>query len=231
MPKGTKMYKNKIQGLRGKATGLVFPNFDKREHTIPKAVIRQMVDNREIKFKKFSIGLDTAYSTKSPDTIAMIFQGITEDDRLFILDERVYNNKNLDIPIAPSDTVKNLIDFADRNAREWGLAKDIFIDSADQATITEAKKYKRQKGCVYNFVDAYKKTKIIDRITLQLGWIHLGYYIVASECTVHITELESYSWKEDKDNEPEDKNDHTINGSQYGWLPFKKIIAKGVTKE
>ena len=31
-PKGTKIWKNKIQGLRGKATGLVFPNFDRKEH-------------------------------------------------------------------------------------------------------------------------------------------------------------------------------------------------------
>lgn len=28
-PKGTKIYKNKIQGLRGRSTGLVFPNFDR----------------------------------------------------------------------------------------------------------------------------------------------------------------------------------------------------------
>lgn len=227
-PKGTKIYKNKIQGLRGKATGLVFPHFDKKKHTLPKAAIKQMVKDGKIKFKKFSIGLDTAYSQKSPDTISMIFQGLTEDNVLCVLDERVYNNADLEVPIAPSDTVTNLVAFADRNRKEWGLCKDIFIDSADQATITEALKYKRQHpACMYNFIPAYKKTLIIDRIILQQGWIHLGYYIVASECTVHISELESYSWKEDKDNEPEDRNDHTINASQYGWLPHKEVIGNG----
>jgi phage terminase large subunit len=43
-------------------------------------------------------------------------------------------------------------------------------------------------------------------------------------CINHIKELESYSWKEDKDNEPEDRNDHTINASQYAWLPYKMDI-------
>jgi len=227
-PKGTKLYKNKIQGLRGKAAGLVFPHFDKKKHTLSKSIIKQRVMNGEIKFKKFSIGLDTAYSQQSPDTISMIFQGLTEDNVLYVLDERVYNNANLGVPIAPSDTVVNLVAFADRNRKEWGLCKDIFIDSADQATITEALKYKRNNPtCIYNFINAYKKTKIIDRILLQQGWIHLGYYMVARECAVHIGELESYSWKEDKDNEPEDRNDHTINASQYGWLPHKEEIGNG----
>ena len=31
-PKGTKIYKNKILGLRGKATGMVFSNFDRTQH-------------------------------------------------------------------------------------------------------------------------------------------------------------------------------------------------------
>ena len=227
-PKGTKLYKNKILGLRGRATGLVFPNFDRQKHIIPKAKLKQMITDKEIAFKKFSVGVDTAYSQQSEDTISILFQGITENDRLFILDERVYNNKDLREPIAPSDTVRNIVDFANRNKDEWGLAKDIFIDSADQATLTEAFKYKRNVGCIYNFIPAYKKTPIIDRITLQLGWIHQGYYTVVEECIEHIRELEIYSWQEDKDNKPEDKHDHTINASQYGWLPYKHIIAKGV---
>jgi hypothetical protein len=33
---------------------------------------------------------------------------------------------------------------------------------------------------------------------------------------------------EDKDNVPEDRNDHTINANQYSWIPFRKMI--GVEK-
>ena len=49
----------------------------------------------KIRFKKFTCGLDTSYSSKSPDTIAMMFQGITEDRKLITLAEKVYSNEDL----------------------------------------------------------------------------------------------------------------------------------------
>ena len=107
--------------------------------------------------RKFTAGLDTAYSSKSPDTIAMIFQGITTDRKLITLAENVINNTNLDQPIAPSDMAVRLVSFLEQCRKEWGFAKDIFVDNADQATMTELAKYKRLNGCLYNFWDAYKK--------------------------------------------------------------------------
>ncbi len=222
-PKGTKIWKNKIEGLRGKATGLVFPNFDRKKHVVTEAWVKQQVELGKIRFRRFSCGLDTAYSSKSPDTIAMIFQGITTDRCLIVLDERVYNNADLDKPLAPSDTTEKLMTFLDQNQKKWGLAKDVFVDNADQATITELRKYKRLRGCIYNFLDAYKALSIIDRIKLQLGWIQQGCYLVVDTCAEHLGELDRYSWQEDKD-APEDKNDHTINASQYGWIPYRTMI-------
>lgn len=223
-PKGTKLWKNKIEGIRGKATGLVFPNFDTKRNVVSKAWLKAQIAAGKIKVKKCTAGLDTSYSSKSPDTIAMVFQIITECRKVITVDEKVYSNANLDIPLAPSDTVSNFIGFLDRNSEEWGLARDVFIDSADQATITELQKYKRLHGSIYNFIPAYKKTKIIDRIKLQLSWIQQGAYLVVEDCTEHIAELNKYSWKEDRDNEPEDRNDHTVNASQYSWLPYKMMI-------
>ena len=198
-PKGTKIWKNKIEGLRGKATGLVFPNFDRKKHVVTEAWVKQQVELGKIRFRRFSCGLDTAYSSKSPDTIAMIFQGITTDRCLIVLDERVYNNADLDKPLAPSDTTEKLMTFLDQNQKKWGLAKDVFVDNADQATITELRKYKRLRGCIYNFLDAYKALSIIDRIKLQLGWIQQGCYLVVDTCAEHLGELDRYSWQEDKD--------------------------------
>ena len=226
VPPGTKLYKNKILGLRGRATGLVFSNFDRSRHIVNRNQLLQAAFDKKIRFVQFSAGLDTAYSSKSPDTISMIFQGITQDRKLIVLDERVYNNANMSNPIAPSDTVRNFIDFLERNREVWGFARQVYIDSADQATITELKKYKRQNPCLYNFNGAWKKTKIIDRINMQLGWFHTGDYLVCDTCRVHISELESYSWAQDRDNEPEDRNDHTINASQYGFLPYVKMIGE-----
>ena len=153
----------------------------------------------------------------------MTFIGINDKGKLVILNEEVYNNKNLEIPLAPSDIAPRFFNFLERNRKEWGLARDAFVDSAYQATITELKKFKRTNPCVYNFLNAYKKITIIDRIHLALGWINVEnkiYYEVLNTCVEHIRELESYSWKEDK-YEPEDSNDHTINSSQYAWIPFR----------
>ena len=216
-PPGTKIYKNKIQGLRGKATGLIFPNFDRKRHVISVAVAKQY------KFRRFSAGLDTAYSSKSPDTIAMVFQGITEERKLITLAERVYNNRDLSNPLAPSDTAVRFVAFLEACREEFGFAKDVFVDSADQATLTELRKYKRLKGGLYSFVDAYKKIKILDRIKLMLGWLQQDSYLVVGTCKEHIAELERYSWQEDKD-EPEDANDHTINAVQYGFIPYRNLI-------
>ena len=222
-PPGTKIWKNKIQGLRGKATGLIFPNFDRKKHVVTAVWVRQQIAAGKIKIKKFSAGLDTSYSSKSPDTIAMIFQAITMDRRLLVLDEKVYSNADLSQPLAPSDTAVKFVEFLERNRKDWGFAKDVFIDSADQATITELRKYKRLHSCLYNFVDAYKKVEILDRIKLMLGWIQQGCYLVSDTCLEHLGELDRYSWDEDKD-KPEDRNDHTINSSQYGWIPYRKLI-------
>lgn len=225
-PKGTKLYKNKILGLRGRATGLIFCNFERKRNLITKQ------QAKKLKFMYFTAGLDTSYSSKSNDTIAMTFMGITEDKRLVYLDEEVYNNKdNKEIPLAPSDTAIKFVNFLEKNRRDWGLARDVFVDSADQATITELKKYKRQRPNLYNFVNSYKKVEILDRINFVLSWIDNVdgvFYYVCDHCKEHIGELETYSWKEDKD-EPEDANDHTINSSQYAWIPYRKRI--GVYKE
>jgi PBSX family phage terminase large subunit len=219
-PKGTKLYKNKILGLRGRATGLIFSNFERKNNAISRDKAKGM------KFVQFTAGLDTAYSQNSPDTFAFTFLGITDKKELVMLDEEVYNNKDLDIPLAPSDIAPKYVRFLDKNRKEWGFARDVFIDSADQATIMELRKYKRTNPNLYNFINSYKKFEIIDRIHTMLGWINTNgkvFYYVVDTCIYHIRELEIYSWKEDK-YEPEDVNDHTINSSQYGWIPFKKLI-------
>ena len=231
-PKGTKLYKNKILGLRGRATGLVFPNFDRLTHIKKSDWAKSLVQEGRHKsgeyFVYFSAGLDTAYSQKSPDTIAMSFIGITNKGMCIVLDEKVYNNAELQTPIAPSDTVVNFIDFLERNRKEWGFARNAFVDNADQATITEFYKYKRQHSeCLYIFNNAHKKTTIIDRINLQLGWLANGQFYVLEHCKNYIAELEIYSWREDKDNTPEDKNDHMINSVQYAFLPYKAKIGSG----
>lgn len=214
-PKGTKLYKNKILGLRGRATGLVFDLQDKN--------IINRTQAKDFKFVRFSAALDTAYSQSSPDTIAFTFIGVTADRKCIVIDERVYNNADLKVPISPSDIPPEFVRFLEANRSLWGFARDVYIDSADQATITECMKYKRLTGCIYNFIPAFKKTKIIDRIHLQAAWLAAGDFLVLDTCKNYISEMNIYSWKEDK-YEPEDGHDHCINSCQYSWLPYKSQI-------
>ena len=52
-------------------------------------------------------------------------------------------------------------------------------------------------------------------------------FFVCNDCKNYIGELNTYSWREDRDNEPEDGNDHCIQSWQYGWLPYKHKIGVG----
>lgn len=215
-PPGTKLYKNKIQGLRGKAVGLVFTCFTGKN-------IISAAQAHELSFLRFSAALDTSYSQSSPDTMAFTFVGITTDRRCVLLDEAVYNNADRSEPLAPSDIPKTFEAFLEKNRKLWGFAKNAFIDSADQATVLECRKYQRQQGSIYDFQGAFKKTKIIDRIHLQNAWLAAGDFLVVESCKEYINELNTYSWREDKD-EPEDGHDHCINSCQYAWLPFRDKI-------
>lgn len=215
VPEGTKLYKNKIQGLRGRSTGLIF-NLRRENIITPRQA-------SEYKYSLYYCGVDTSYSRTSDDTFSFIFGGITTCRKNVLLAEKVYNNKDLTVPLSPSDIAQKLVDFLEQCRESWGFAKNVFIDSADQATIIECQKYKRMQGSIYSFVPAWKKTQIIDRINFQAGWMAHGDFIIVDTCKESIRELNLYSWKEDKD-EPEDRNDHTINASQYGWLPFKDKI-------
>ena len=182
----------------------------------------------------------TAYRHHSPNKLSggqkqrvAIAGVVAMRPKCIVLDEKVYSNAELDTPLAPSDTVKNLIDFLDRNRKEWGLARNVFLDSADQATMQEWNKYKRRNGCIYTLNDAWKQMEIIDRINAQLGWmafddatgIEPNFYVLDT-CPTYISELETYSWKEDKDNTPEDGHDHMVNSVQYGWIPYQSKIYK-----
>lgn len=234
-PKGTKLYKNKIEGIRCKAVGLVFGNFEPQRNIRTEKWVNDQLKERTyrnkgkeqkgFKFIQFTSAMDTSYSKESEDTIAMLFQGITDTGLLITLDEEVYSNKDLVNPVSPSDTCENYIAFLERNRKKWGFSRFNFIDSADQATMREMEKYVRKTGSVYTFGNAWKKMKIIDRVILQRGWIQSGHYIVLDHCRNHINELNNYSYN-DKTGMPEDRNDHTINAGQYAWLPYVSKIGE-----
>lgn len=236
VPEGTKLWKNKVLGLRGKATGLVFPTYDPAVHDMGADEARRLLRSHpdwkpgDEELVTFTSGMDTSYSQRSADTIAMCFGGITDRGRFVLLDCREYNNRDLAEPLAPTDTVRNYSDFLRRNMEDWGLARHCFVDSADQATLTELRKWKRaHPECMHIFEDSHKKVRNIDRIELQLGWMagsDPAFRILAERCAPYVRELGAYSWDESKDSTPEDANDHCIQACQYAWIPYRERIGR-----
>ena len=215
VPIGTKMYKNKILGLRGRATGLIF-NL-KPEHIVTREWAKKQ------KYVYYSIGVDTSYSKLTHDKLSFVAIGITKERKCIVLRNESYNNKDNTQPFAPSDVIPMINTFAERIKEEYGFARTVYIDSADSGTIQEAQKYKIKTGCIYDFAGAWKKTKIITRIQLQQSWMQTGDFLVVGEdCTDYVGELNTYSY--DEKNQPEDGHDHNINACQYAWLPFKRMI-------
>jgi phage terminase large subunit len=215
----TREYKTKILGIRTKGVGLIF--------SLPQKNIITKEAAKAFQYQKFSCGVDTSYSRESKDTFAFQYIGITTCGKCVTLAEQVFNNKDLQIPLTPSDIAVKLSEFIISMQQEWGTCPSAFIDSADQATLTECQKHKRYNAYNFYYFGSYKKTRILDRINLQNSWIASGDYLIVNECTELIREHNQYSWKPTKD-EPEDANDHTINANQYGWLPYKSMI--GINK-
>lgn len=219
VPKGSKLYKNKIQGIRGRAEGLILSNFEYSTNVITES------EAKKRRYAKFSCGVDTSYSQESEDTVAFIFQGLSKKGELVVLEEHVLTNKDNDKPFAPSDIAQKLFTFLNYCKKKWGFAKSVYVDSADQATITELRKLKRKKPNPYSVINSDKSMEIVDRANMMHGWIHKESeppsYLVVDHCDTHIQEINTWSWKGDK---PEDKNDHTINASQYGFMPLRKQV-------
>lgn len=211
----TREYQTKILGKRTKGTGLIF--------ILPNDNIIKEEEAKTKQYARLTIGIDTAYSRKSDDTFAFILSGITNKGELVVLEEVVLNNKGLTNPYSPSDIAVKIDEFIDYCSKKWGIVKTIFIDSADQGTITECQKYRKLMARSYSVFPAWKQTKVIDRINLQNGWIARKQYLIVDTCKNHIKEHNTYSWMPNKD-EPEDANNHTIDASCYSWLPYKAQI-------
>ncbi|MGX7350291.1 terminase [Dolosicoccus paucivorans] len=221
VPKGTKLYKNKIQGLRGRAEGLVFSSFEYNRNVITEA------QAKKFNYVAYSCGVDTSYSKHTDDTVAFIFQGVTDKGQLVVLEEKVMSNKDEEVPFSPSDVAKELFSFIDYCTDKWGFSRYVHIDNADQATITEVNKLKRNVSSLHSFINSDKSLKIIDRVNFMNSWIDNQMYLIVRHCNHHIHEINTYSYDKDQ---PEDRNDHTINASQYGWIPIRTSVGYEVKK-
>ena len=203
----------KILGVRTKAEGLIFAEAFKPHHIQSQEVLKRK------HYVITTVGIDTSYSEKTKDVIAFIYAGFTQEGEYVVLDEWIHNNT--DFVMRASDIPRHLKTFIDKNNEIWGTKTyGAYVDSADANLINEINLSQNGIGAQ----PSWKKFKIIDRIQWTLDALNKNAYLINSKCTNHIDEMQSYVWNDKKNLTPMDKNDHTINSSQYAWIPYKHLL-------
>lgn len=97
------------------------------------------------------------------------------------------------------------------------------IDSP--ATVEEFDKLRRNKGWLYSPSSADKlknKVKIVDRASFMNSWLASNKMLILDHCTPLIKEFNVWSFT-DK-GEPEDRNNHSIDGTAYEFISVRDKI-------
>ena len=213
IPVESPYYAPKIMGVRTKSEGFIFAETFKPHHIQPAEVLKNK------RYAITTVGVDTSYSEKTKDVIAFIYAGFTHDGEYVVLDEWIHNNS--DFVMRASDIPRHLKTFIDKNNEIWGTKTyGAYVDSADANLINEINLAQNGIGAQ----PSWKKFKIIDRIQWTLDALNKNAYIINSKCINHIDEMNNYVWNDKKNLTPMDKNDHTINSSQYAWIPYKHLL-------
>ena len=215
IPFDSPYYGPKIMGVRTKAEGLVFGQDLKETHLITEEALEHM------KFVAVSVGVDTAYSTKTEDTIAFAYIGFTNENKMIVLDEWIHNNT--DYIIRASDIPRLLENFIYKNNQKWKTTTyGCYVDSADANLINEINMSRNSIAAS----PAWKKFGITDRIQWTLNALHKHSYLINEKCVEHIKEMKNYMWDNKKSFTPIDKGDHSINAVQYAFIPYRHLIGK-----
>lgn len=226
---GTRRYLSLILGLRQKPDGVCYPSFSRENIYTEKQIYDYLEENKD-KFIQFSAGLDTSFSGNTYDTNAMIFVGITEKGKLFILQEKIISNKKLlesgKPTYGPHDICLAYDAFCTECCAKWkGSLNEIYIDSADSATYTQWDTTFESNPSKFILIKAFKhRLEKNDRVIMVDGWMKDKNYIVNEKCTEHIAECTKYMWDEKwiekGKKKPVDKDDHTIDSAAYAWIPW-----------
>lgn len=215
---GTSKYNSLILGLRTRLEGVIFDCFSAK-NLIDECDIMQSLRDRNDYFIHFTAGLDTSFSSNTPDMNALIFSGITSKGHIYILEEYTINNRDLREKdrIYASDLCPILDERLTAWRKKWGIFNTFFVDSADANTLGEFGKYRRTHGSDFHAVKCDKKTFNIKARNDKINeWLQSCYLHINKNCEVLISEFYTYAYDE-KNQKPLDANNHTIDAFNYSW--------------
>jgi phage terminase large subunit len=218
---------SRVLGIRSKTESLAFPGFDDEKNVISLneldyrfKITKQNGKEHEPehRFRVFYAGLDTSFSSKTNDLIALVFIGITDNNEIYVLDEFTYNNRDHtdDDKLTASKLCPIVFEFLHKNSKKWGIPRYIFVDEADANTILELTNYKRQHCEPFSIAQSKKsKFPIPTRMKLINNLIATNKYCVAENCITHIHEMNVMSVDPHDISRPADANNHTYDALCY----------------
>ena len=235
VPVGSKQYKNKILGLRGKSEGQVFPRFDRSKQVIDidlniltPETFRTMILKPMEQIAYIMVGIDSGIEKDATTAVTIL---VTTSGRLVVLPSMYYDcSKNNELSNAPSNqamTIERWLDFI--------LSKVGLLDPSstmlccDSAAVTNAVAKEINIRTHYNCLPVEKKDRQQDTLRaigivekegfmtiVNCGYLNPTNFQKLGDTDMLIVEIENQVWDKKKGNVPEDGNDHCIDALKYG---------------
>lgn len=221
VPIGSKLYKNKILGLRGRSEGLVFKKFDRSRNVIDIDKFRWLPNEHVY---KIIVGMDSGLNVDASTLIPVM---LTTAGRLLIIPSFYYE------PKLGSNASSQQAILMERWLDYWFTKFRVFnptitFIAGDNAALTqtvilEINMRTKYKAIAVKDKDIQKDTQrvigIIEKedyfYIINAGNIDPETYEKKSDVDMFIVELENKVWDKKKGNVPEDGNDHCIDAFKY----------------
>lgn len=221
VPIGSKLYKNKILGLRGRSEGLVFTKFDRARNVIDIDKFRWLPNERVY---KILVGMDSGLNIDASTLVPLL---LTTAGRLLCLPTFYYEPKLGSN--ASSQQAQSMERWLDYWLTRFNLYNPSIIHiigdnaSLTQTVILEINMRTKYKAVPVKDKDIQKDTQrvigIIEKedyfYIINAGHIDTQTYEKKSDVDMFIVELENKVWDRKKGNVPEDGNDHCIDAFKY----------------
>lgn len=221
VPVGSKLYKNKILGLRGRSEGLVFTKFDRSRNVIPIEQFRWLPNE---KVYRILVGMDSGLNVDASTLVPLL---LTTAGRLLCLPTFYYEPKLGSN--ASSQQAKSMEKWLDYWLTKFNIFNPSILHiigdnaSLTQTVVLEINMRTKYKALPVKDKDIQKDTQraigIIEKedyfYIINAGHIDTQTYEKKSDVDMFIVELENKVWDKKKGNVPEDGNDHCIDAFKY----------------
>lgn len=222
VPVGSKLYKNKILGLRGRSEGLVFPKFSRERNVIE---IDQFEWLPYEKVYQIIVGLDSGLNVDATACIPIL---LTTAGRLICLPSFYYEpTLGSNASSQQAITIERWLDYW---LNQFGvLDVSIAFICGDSAALTQTVIYEinlrtHYKAAAVKDKDIQKDTQRVIAIVEKEDYFYIVNagnvdpitYQKKGDTDMFIVELENKVWDKKKGNVPEDGNDHCIDAFKYG---------------